>query len=235
MKVLCLSDLHGYLPKDSPRDVDAVIIAGDVCPDFTWNPVANADIQRAWLAAEFSEWLRVRYPEIPVLLTWGNHDRVGEQFSVTSLLEGIDRPNLRILVDEVTALTDLVDGREFTVYGTPWSCEYGTWAFMKPDEDLARYYANIPANLDILITHGPPKFHGDRNLSGISCGSESLAFALLNKMPKYVITGHIHEARGAYRFNGGSWVYNVSYLTAGMNRFVPNAGDVEPLYRTLTL
>jgi 3',5'-cyclic AMP phosphodiesterase CpdA len=43
------------------------------------------------------------------------------------------------------------------VWGTPWQPEFHNWAFNLPrGEKLKEKWDMIPANTDILITHGPP-------------------------------------------------------------------------------
>lgn len=54
-------------------------------------------------------------------------------------------------------------------------------------------WEKIPANTDILITHGPPKGHGDTSDQGVSCGCEELLARIKVLKPALHIFGHIHE------------------------------------------
>ena len=52
MKIVCISDLHGYLPTEMPKG-DVLVIAGDICPATDHSAV----FQQAWLSTEFNTWL----------------------------------------------------------------------------------------------------------------------------------------------------------------------------------
>jgi hypothetical protein len=105
---------------------------------------------------------------------------------------------------------------EFTVFGSPYSPQYGTWAFMYPRADAgepataanegntstkvtarptaAALWSAIPATTDILITHTPPAMHCDSSL-----GCPQLGRALARVRPRLHVCGHVHQARGAER------------------------------------
>ena len=75
---------------------------------------------------------------------------------------------------------------------------------MKDDLDLATIWDTIPDDADIVVTHGPAYFTGDKVLNpqyGISphVGSPALRTKLL-ELPKLKlhVTGHIHESAGLY-------------------------------------
>ena len=65
---------------------------------------------------------------------------------------------------------------------------------------LAKKWANIPHDTDILITHGPPYGHGDyvpkdKRVTGCL----ELLKKVVEIMPEYHIFGHIHEGYGRNR------------------------------------
>ena len=84
---------------------------------------------------------------------------------------------------------------------------------MAPDEDLARLWAQIPDDTEILLSHGPPKGYLDRTADGIHAGSESLRRRLeqLDRL-KLVCCGHIHEAHGQDTLPNGARIVNASLL-----------------------
>ncbi len=72
MKIVAISDLHGYLPEIPPCDL--LLIAGDLCPTYDHHP----DWQSRWLANHFGAWLE-RVPAKHIVGIAGNHDFVFEQ------------------------------------------------------------------------------------------------------------------------------------------------------------
>jgi len=92
------------------------------------------------------------------------------------------------------------------IYGTPWSARFGSWPFMKEEENLAITYEKIPEGLDILLSHGSAFGYGDdishyNILMGgnfvENVGSKSLLNNICRAMPRHVCTGHIHA--GSHR------------------------------------
>ncbi|KAF2653686.1 hypothetical protein K491DRAFT_567287, partial [Lophiostoma macrostomum CBS 122681] len=63
----------------------------------------------------------------------------------------------------------------------------------------------IPDNMDIVITHGPPKFDTlyyrlDMNAAGQHGGCQNLRKAVMRVKPKLHCFGHVREGRGAVEF-----------------------------------
>jgi hypothetical protein len=86
---------------------------------------------------------------------------------------------------------------------------------MDSEAGLATRYELIPADTDIIVSHGPPHTCGDLTLSGSHVGSKALLAAIERVRPKAVFCGHIHEAAGAYERCGHGHrtpVYNVSVV-----------------------
>ena len=56
----------------------------------------------------------------------------------------------------------------------------------------------IPNNIDILITHGPPKGILGTCSDGFDAGCSDLSYEIWNRVkPKVHLFGHIHEGYGA--------------------------------------
>jgi Icc-related predicted phosphoesterase len=90
------------------------------------------------------------------------------------------------------------------------------WAFMKRPSDLERVYAAIPSGIDILVSHQPPLYHGDRTFNLDSgrvehVGSRELLDAIERVRPKIVICGHVHGGFGRYEYQAIP-IYNVSVV-----------------------
>ncbi len=81
-RILCISDLHGYLPKiEDIHQADLCLIAGDICPHFRTHYVGDSDDcfgQSQWLSLVFKPWMDA-LPVKQTYFCWGNHDWVGEK------------------------------------------------------------------------------------------------------------------------------------------------------------
>lgn len=102
MRIVTLSDQHGYLPEIPTCDL--LIIAGDVCPDRFGPFLAmhDPDQQKSWFNRKVRPWL-AKAPATHKILTWGNHDWCGQacSFPHDSPAEA-STTDLQILVDEAT-------------------------------------------------------------------------------------------------------------------------------------
>lgn len=208
--VYAISDLHGQLP-EVPRDADALLIVGDICPDFATSTEKarmgaldkGGARQADWLDTEFRAWLAPLFARnCRVVAIWGNHDFVGEHPSLV--------PDLpwTLLQDSETTLN--LPGGPLRAYGTPWVPGLPYWAFYARDEALEARARMIPEGLDVLMTHGPPLGAGDfiptspkqrekyGNYNGTHVGDRALKNELPAKDPLVTVCGHIHEARGVY-------------------------------------
>jgi Icc-related predicted phosphoesterase len=193
-KICCISDLHGYLPKIP--ECDLLLIGGDICGD------GHSLLQARWLDVAFRDWLE-HVPAKDIVGVCGNHDLVFE--SAPHLLPK-DLP-WHYLQD------NLVELQGFKIYGLPWvSPVWG--AFNSREENLIRKYQNIPDDVDIIISHGPPfgirdeaplRYYSAENETewpgGEHCGSPSFREKIFDIKPKLVLFGHIHEGHGVSEFN----------------------------------
>jgi len=200
MRIVAISDLHGYLPARIP-DGDLLVIAGDVCPDVPGTAVPGqrhlaAQHQVNWLHEDFAPWLD-RQSIRDIVMCWGNHDYAGE------LPAGALPPlAATILTDAATVAAGL------RIFGTPWTFAVpDVWAFDVEPDQLAGVMRAIPEGVDLLLTHSPPLYVLDRLVSGKHVGSPALVEAVARVRPRAHVFGHIHEARGQL----GS-AYNVAIL-----------------------
>ena len=77
--------------------------------------------------------------------------------------------------------------------------------------DIKQYWDQIPEDVDILITHGPPEGFGDKTQGGQNVGCADLLKAVQNIKPKYHVFGHIHEDVGIFK-NDHTTFINASVL-----------------------
>ena len=206
--IYAASDLHGNL-LDPPSDATALLLAGDICPDYSapGRGYAAPGAQANWLDTDFRAWLEGH--GLPTVAVWGNHDFVGEHPELV--------PDLpwRVLQDNAAEFEGL------RVWGTPWVPGLPRWAFFASSEALMLRAELIPEGLDVLITHGPPFMAGDYigtsekqrnkygNFGGINAGDRTLNDAIRRMRPKVTLCGHIHEARGRHWLSGNR-VLNVA-------------------------
>jgi len=184
MRIVCISDTHQMHRNIEVPDGDVLIHAGDI---------TGHGVER-WVV-DFNNWLG-ELPHKHKIVIAGNHDFIFENHP----------EHARSLITNATYLEDSgVEIEGFKFWGSPWSTEFGSWAFMGNELRLADKYSKIPDDTNILITHGAP--YGmmdevariwDRN-EDKHVGSRALVRALqrLDHLRLHVF-GHIHEAAGTW-------------------------------------
>jgi Icc-related predicted phosphoesterase len=104
------------------------------------------------------------------------------------------------------------------IWGSPVTPYFMDMAFNKRrGAEIKKIWNKIPNNLDVLITHGPPKDIFDNGL-----GCEDLSNKLKIAKPKFHIFGHIHEHNGRKEING------TTYINAAL---VNDKGPLEVEYK----
>jgi Icc-related predicted phosphoesterase len=205
MKIVAFSDQHGHLDFQLP-EADLVLCAGDVCPDFQPGYEKAGWNQAGWLETKWMPWLQKNTQDTPeAWATFGNHDflKYGSRvFGTDSWIR--------------------VSGK--TIWLSPWSNEFGGWAWMKSPEDLKELYSFIPNSTDIIVSHQPPYGYGDlldpkmaRLGEDPHVGSKELLDTIDRVKPELVICGHIHSGRGSYQ-RGETRIYNVAVVNEAYER-----------------
>lgn len=212
MKVVAVSDLHGYLPKVSDMpDGDILCICGDIVPlDYQRDIVMSV----AWFTLEFNKWAN-SLPYKKVLFIAGNHDFFLEELGpkhfrsasgvMKKLLPGDNKGKSKLVYLFDNSFE--IEGKRF--YGTPWVEELSAWAFYRPVENTDEYgvglkdlYAKIPNKCDVILTHMPPRYMGLGEViqrgsfnTGADYGSQILAETTVGtaKQFKYLLCGHVHS------------------------------------------
>jgi len=213
MKILAVSDFHGYLPPiNHVPDSDLMIIAGDVTP--VWNH--EIPFQKAWLKNEFSEWLKNL--DRPVIGIAGNHD-----FYAMRNPGFMAELPWTYLQDEATEFNGL------KIWGSPWVTRLTGWAFCTTEDVMGDKIDQMDKDIDILVSHAPPYGIGDAvKFTKEHVGSTMLANRLMfQEWPnlKSVVFGHIHEGFGQSQI-GDVAFYNVSWLNERYNQNNPNGVTV---------
>ena len=178
-----------------PCDIDLLIHAGDMSMMGT-----ETEIE------QFLKWyssLRAKYK----VLIAGNHDFLFEKQRM------IAKDLLAKYPDIIYLETEEVVIEGIKIYGEPRQPWFHSWAFnVERGEAIKRYWDAIPEDVNILVTHGPPKGILDMTMSGENVGCEDLLYRLpyLEQL-KLVVFGHIHEHAGCELINGVYYV-NASAL-----------------------
>lgn len=194
MKFIAISDTHGQHGKLSlPENADVIIHAGDISGRGTESQVRD-----------FIEWFSSLDYKYKIFIA-GNHD---------FFLEKISEAEVRKLIPgNVIYLNDSgIDIEGIKIWGSPVQPWFHDWAFNRQrGTDIRRHWNLIPADTDILITHGPVKGILDRTVYGQEVGCEDLLDAVKKNKPSVHICGHIHEAYGVVESEGVKFI-NASVL-----------------------
>jgi Icc-related predicted phosphoesterase len=204
--IAAAADLHGELPEVPACDL--LVLAGDLVPYAVEHDHARS---AEWFATHFTHWLEDA-PAREVVAIAGNHD-----FWATEIPAGVHErlfgaPWTFLRDAETTTATGL------RVYGTPWTPDVYTSAFEAPVGELARIWSQIPAGVDVLIVHGPPRGHGDQlaeaDAEPTRMGTVELLAAITRARPRLVLYGHAHQGSG-YRAEDppGTRLANVTVRT----------------------
>lgn len=187
IKIVLIADTHGHTPELPEGDV--LVHAGDGTMMGTEAQVKELD---DWFGT-----LPFRY----IIYIPGNHDFL---FEDTGLPKELLR-NAIVLINRTLAID------EVKFWGSPYTPTFGSWAFMKAENELEVIWGYAPGDTDVLITHGPPKGILDSSISGNNVGSQSLLDRTRAIKPKVHVFGHIHETYGEV-YNCGVRYVNASVV-----------------------
>lgn len=101
----------------------------------------------------------------------------------------------------VTYLQDTgIDINGLKIYGSPWTPKF-VGEFQLADERHAHSVWNkMPTDIDVLITHGPPKGILDVTSRGMSVGDSALFEKVRSIRPRVHCFGHVHESYGTLKY-----------------------------------
>ena len=193
-RIVCLSDTHNCNDQIAVPDGDILIHSGDATITGTLHEIEL-----------FNEWF-ARLPHPYKIFVAGNHDWLFEQ----------DREAAESLLDVgIVYLQDSaveIEGLRF--YGSPWQPRFYDWAFnLNRGPEIAEKWRSVPADIDVLITHGPPNgiLDGVATRWGIeNAGCEELR-SRVEEVSSYGrlklhVFGHIHSGYGTLEEAGVKFV-----------------------------
>lgn len=189
--VVCVSDTHGR-EFSLPRG-DILVHAGDLTQSGSCSELQAA-----------LDWLQAQPHAVKVVVA-GNHDVFldsqkdskdsEEQNEMERTALFADRPGLIYLHDSSVTVKS-PNGRRLLIHGSPHTPQQGNWGFQYPRAKNVWGNNRIPDNVDILVTHGPPRAHLD-----LGFGCEHLLQELWRARPRLHVCGHIHAAAGTEFLN----------------------------------
>uniref|UniRef100_A0A7S1SFF1 Calcineurin-like phosphoesterase domain-containing protein n=1 Tax=Alexandrium catenella TaxID=2925 RepID=A0A7S1SFF1_ALECA len=229
--------MHRALDKSFPLPpADILLHTGDVS-----NMGTDAEL------ADFNGWLgeiKDRYKHIVVIT--GNHDWIdpiskvgsGELAAADVLSPAFMQakmPNAKVLTNSMVELEGL------KIYGSGWAPWYGLtqpgdkermeWsparseiyqAWSKGEPSPTHMYGDIPAGIDILMTHEPAWGFFDASWAEHWGSSKELRAHIERAKPKAHLFGHVHEQRGVWeRSADGTYASGVEYEPAPGKPYKP--------------
>lgn len=187
-RLVLISDTHMHLPVLPKGDV--LIHAGDMT--FRGTPAETGRFM-TWLASVRENFHRV-------IIVAGNHE-LGWEKGMPKIADELARMNVDFLNDSGVSFAGL------SFWGSPVQPEFCNWAFnRRRGAEIKRHWDEIPAGVDVLITHGPPFGMLDRTVDGRLVGCEELAEAIKRTKPRLHVFGHIHEGYGTLETAGTTFV-----------------------------
>jgi Icc-related predicted phosphoesterase len=185
MKFIVVSDTHFQHHKLKLPPADAIIHAGDL-----------TETGREDEVLDFLDWFKsLRYQH--KIFIAGNHDFFLEKIANTAIEKQLIPSGIHYLNDSGITINGI------KLWGSPVQPQYFNWAFnRKRGAEIQKHWNLIPADTDILITHGPPFEILDSNVDGEHVGCRNLLATVGKIRPSFHVFGHIHEAYGKTSFDG---------------------------------
>lgn len=154
---------------------------------------------------------------------YGNLGEIRDLFTEAAA-EGV------VFLDEGTHRFTLSNGATLTVYASPFTPSLGDWGFQFARQQGHDF--SIDKDVDVAITHGPPRGVLDVTDSGQRAGCSSLFAAVARSRPRLHCFGHIHEAWGAklvaWRESTGEMPTHFSDIDNGGSIVVEDLSRLRP-------
>lgn len=212
IRVVCISDTHNTRPEVPFGDV--LIHAGDLTEHGSFDEVQT---ELRWLSSQphrykvfvagnhdvllddnfLKKYPQRRYgsPQTKEDLDWGSVIYLHNS-SITLDFPG-DSRNASGTENTQNQQRTFSPSRSILIYGSPFTPQYGISAFQYyPDPQFwTEVFAPLRTKPDILVTHGPPKFHLDaRDFHRAGC--PYLGEEVARMRPRFHVFGHIHASYG---------------------------------------
>lgn len=183
MDITFIADTHGLHQELKLKPGTILIHAGDITEFGTKEEVAD-----------FLEWFG-RQPYQYKIFVAGNHDLFLEECKTAERKKLIPKGIIYLQNSGVT-----IEG--IKIWGSPITPYFFGMAFnVKAGKAIKKVWNKIPADTNILITHGPPKSILDNNL-----GCEELYKQVVIVKPALHCFGHIHGVHGSVHFGQTNFI-----------------------------
>ena len=208
MATVCIfADTHRRHREIEIPPCDVLIHCGDLCSFQQDDREIIQDVDD-WFAEQ---------PAGKVLCVAGNHDFELEK-------EGFQFEHAELLTDRLFEVAGL------KIYGSPWCPDLAGFAFFQPDLGLKKKWRQIPADIDILATHTPPRGILDLPSSkSRHLGCPHLLAELSRIKPSVHAFGHIHASAGELHRDGTCYLN--AAIVGGREMTVRNL----PILKSLTV
>ncbi len=199
MRIVCISDTHGFHHQLELPDGDILIHAGDFSKQGTPEEIHS-----------FLTWFNEQAFTHKIFIA-GNHDFLAETDPIR-FREMIPSGLIYLENDGIE-----LEGQYF--WGSPITPWFFDWAFNRHrGEEIQPYWEAIPPETSVLITHGPPYGIRDLNVQGQLTGCGDLNRRIWQVRPSLHLFGHIHEAYGITDIDGIRFV-NAAMLDVDYQEF----------------
>jgi Icc-related predicted phosphoesterase len=206
-KIVCISDTHCRLRKITIPEGDILVHSGDLTFQGNISETSQEIRELGRYAKNFKA----------IVLVEGNHDWLGSR-----------NPELmgQMCADNgITLLRDsdaTIEGLRF--YGSPWQPEFHNWAFNLPrGQALRDKWALIPADTQVLLTHGPPM----GILDGVMKYNHSICEWELQHLGCTDLYNRVMELKDLRLHNFGHLHLGYGSIQIGTTRFVNAAINTE--------
>lgn len=193
MKIVAISDTHCRHKSIQLPKGDVLVHAGDISYKGTPSEVAD-----------FLHWFS-SLPFQHKLFIAGNHDFYFER-TAPALIQKAITAGVTYLNDSGVCINGI------HIWGSPVTPWFYNWAFnRRRGAEIARHWALIPADTNLLLTHGPPFGILDSVVNENHVGDKDLLRKIETVKPAVHVCGHIHESYGVLKRRGTTFI-NASVL-----------------------
>ncbi len=183
-RLALISDTHNRHKRVGVPDCDVLVHAGDATKRGSEAEMLG-----------FLDWLAAQPAQTKIFVA-GNCDAFAER-EPQRMRTLAEQRDIRYLDD------NLLEADGLKIWGTPVTPAFQSMAFNRErGPAIKRHWDAIPDDIDVLITHGPPRGLGDRIIVGMRVGCVDLLARVQAVAPRLHVFGHIHEGFGEYRLDG---------------------------------